>query len=67
MKKALVIGATGTIGSAVCSKFKTAGYETLEATRNSNPKIDIDSMESVNEFFNDGLEFDVIVCAAGEA
>ena len=67
MKKALVIGATGTIGSAVCSQLRNAGYETIETSRNSTQKIDIDSTDSINEFFKINSGFDVIVCTAGQA
>lgn len=67
MKKALVIGATGTIGRAVTSIFKNAGYETIETSRNSTQNINIDSSDSVNEFFNNYSGFDVIICAAGQA
>jgi NAD(P)-dependent dehydrogenase (short-subunit alcohol dehydrogenase family) len=67
MKKALIIGATGTIGSAVMKAFTDAGFETEGVSRKTNPALDIDQTESVDRFWANGSTFDVIVCAAGNA
>ena len=67
MKKILVIGATGTIGSAVCKTFKNAGYDTIETSRNSSINIDIYQTESVKSYFKNNSDFDAIICTAGQA
>lgn len=65
--KALVIGATGTIGNAVKNKLGQAGYEVTGASRNSKPYVDIEKDDSVNELLKNAGKVDVIVCAAGNA
>lgn len=65
--KAIIIGATGTIGKAVAKAFAGAGYDTMEVSRNSNPPIDIDNAASVEKFFSQCGKADVIVSAAGNA
>lgn len=65
--KAIVIGATGTIGKAVSKALEDEGYEVLKASRNSNPGIDIENAASVKAFFNSTGTADVIVVAAGTA
>jgi NAD(P)-dependent dehydrogenase (short-subunit alcohol dehydrogenase family) len=67
MKKALIIGSTGTIGSAVMKSFGEAGFETVGTSRKSTPALDIDQTESVNRFWENNGMYDVIVCAAGNA
>jgi NAD(P)-dependent dehydrogenase (short-subunit alcohol dehydrogenase family) len=67
MKKVLIIGATGTIGKAVAKASKLAGFDTTEASRNTNPSIDIESPESVEKFFSEHSAFDAIICVAGNA
>lgn len=67
MKKALIIGSTGTIGTAVQNLFKIAGYDTIETSRNSATNIDIDNTSSVKDFFKNNSSFDAIVCTAGQA
>ncbi len=67
MKKALVVGATGTIGSAVSKTFQQAGYQVTGTSRNTPPGIDIEDSGSVAEFFAGSDVYDVIICAAGTA
>jgi NAD(P)-dependent dehydrogenase (short-subunit alcohol dehydrogenase family) len=67
MKKALIIGSTGTIGSAVLKAFADAGYDVTGASRNTSPAIDIEDPVSVEKFFIPGRSYDAIICAAGNA
>lgn len=67
MKKALIIGATGTIGSAVSNTFQQEGYQVTRVSRNTTPGIDIENSVSVADFFSQGDLYDVIICCAGTA
>lgn len=65
--KAIIIGATGTIGKAVATAFAESGYDTLEVSRSSNPPLDIDNAASVTKFFSHCGKADVVISAAGNA
>lgn len=65
--KAIVIGATGTIGRAVKNKLETSGYEVTGVSRHSTPPVDIEDENSVTGLLNQAGTVDVIVCAAGNA
>jgi len=67
MKKAIVIGATGTIGRAVATAFKNEGYEVIAASRSSKVKVDLENPASVDEFLEQTGHADAVVCAAGNA
>ncbi len=65
--KIAVIGATGTIGKAVAELLKEKGHEVIEASRSSNPKIDITEPLQIDRFFDQVGEVDAIVSATGSA
>ncbi|HZH71725.1 MAG TPA: short chain dehydrogenase [Mariniphaga sp.] len=65
--KAIVIGATGTIGSAVKRKFEQAGYEVIGASRKSEVSVDLEDENSLSRLLEQAGEVDAIVCAAGTA
>jgi NAD(P)-dependent dehydrogenase (short-subunit alcohol dehydrogenase family) len=65
--KAIVIGGTGTIGSAVVKVFEDTGFEVLAVSRNSQLKADIENEESLDNLFRQSGNIDAIVCAAGNA
>lgn len=67
MEKAILIGATGTIGAAVKRKLELAGYEVAGASRSSEISVDIENEESVRLFLESAGKVDAIVCAAGSA
>lgn len=67
MKKAVVIGATGTIGKAVHQQLTEKGYNVLATSRKSTPSIDIENKESIEGFFADNKNVDSVICAAGGA
>ncbi|MCF8364090.1 MAG: short chain dehydrogenase [Prolixibacteraceae bacterium] len=65
--KAIVIGATGTIGSAVTKVLKESGYEIVAASRNASIKADIENERSVDELLRQSGKVDAIICTAGYA
>lgn len=66
--KAVVIGATGTIGQAVAAALEERGHEVLRVGRTSGDyQADIADPESVKKLFEEAAPFDAVVCAAGEA
>ncbi|KXH83913.1 short chain dehydrogenase [Sporosarcina sp. HYO08] len=65
--KILVIGAKGTLGSAVVEELKDIG-EIIQASRtHADIKVDITSPESIQQMFEEVGEIDAIVCTAGAA
>jgi NAD(P)-dependent dehydrogenase (short-subunit alcohol dehydrogenase family) len=67
MMKAIVIGATGTIGREVVKAFTRAGYEVVESSRNGGLKANLEKPETVEELLKETGKVDVIVSAAGYA
>ncbi len=67
MKKAVIIGATGTIGKAVHQELSERGYDVIATSRKSTPSVDIENKESIGNFFADKKELDAVICAAGDA
>lgn len=65
--KIAVIGATGTIGTAVSFLLEDEGHEVIKSSRNSNPKINIDRSDSIEDFYNRVGNIDAVICAAGIA
>jgi NAD(P)-dependent dehydrogenase (short-subunit alcohol dehydrogenase family) len=65
--KVLVIGATGTIGKGVTELFKQKGYEVIEASRNSNPAVDITNSATIDELYSQVGEVNAIITTAGSA
>lgn len=63
----VVVGATGTIGKAVCNLLKEKGHEVTPSSRNTEPKVNIDKPESIEAFYRKIEPADAIVCAAGNA
>lgn len=65
--KAIVIGATGTIGHEVAERLRESGYEVTGASRHSHVKVDIEDEDSVKKLLERTGQVDVIVSAAGTA
>ena len=63
--KILLIGASGTVGSAV-DKELSARHEIIRIGRNSGDfQVDISDSASIRELFGKTGKFDALVCAAG--
>lgn len=67
MKKSVVVGATGTIGSAVVQLLKANGHHVQSVSRTGEYKMDIENPESIKQFFSRTDDLDTIICAAGNA
>lgn len=65
--KILVVGASGTIGNAVKNLLKKEGHEVIEASRATDPSLDINDPSSIDKFYAELGEVDAIICAAGDA
>lgn len=63
--KALVIGASGTIGNAVTKLLKEKGLEVISASRSTNPGINMENPSSIDSFFAGVDEVDAIIIAGG--
>ena len=63
----IVIGATGTIGSAVAEKLSGSGHQVTTVSRNSTPAVDIDNPASIDAFYAAVGTVDAVVCAGGNA
>lgn len=65
-KRILVVGATGTVGSAVAKRLESVGHEVVRAGRHSGDvQVDIGSEASVHALFERVGELDAIVSASG--
>ncbi|MDX1568114.1 MAG: short chain dehydrogenase, partial [Longimicrobiales bacterium] len=65
--KVLVVGATGTIGSAVVSALEERGHEVLEASRNAEYSVDIRDPDSIRSLYDEIGTVDGVICCAGNA
>lgn len=65
--KVILVGATGTIGSAVNRLLKSKNCEVIGVSRTSNPALNINEPSSIDRFFQNAGKVDAIVCAAGDA
>ncbi|WP_247232897.1 short chain dehydrogenase [Telluribacter sp. SYSU D00476] len=63
----VVLGATGTIGGAIVQLLKEKGHEVIEASRTTQPGIDIAEPSTIDQFFDQVGEVDAIISAAGSA
>lgn len=63
--KALVIGATGTIGAAVADAFTNAGHEVVRVSRNSDPAVDITDPASIAAMYDEVGKVDAVISCAG--
>lgn len=61
LKRAIITGGTGGLGSAIAWKFRAGGWEVVCLGRND---LDLSDSAAVESFFA-GIECDLLVCAAG--
>ncbi|MEJ1364549.1 MAG: short chain dehydrogenase [Candidatus Sedimenticola sp. (ex Thyasira tokunagai)] len=64
--KILVIGASGTIGSAVAAAFDR-GHEVIRASRNGDVQVDLSNPDSIKAMFQAVSGIDAVISAAGNA
>ena len=68
MMKAIVIGASGGIGSAIAAAIEARGGQVVRLSRQSEPTLDIcneASIEGAAQYLSEGGPFDLIVIATG--
>lgn len=63
--KILIIGATGTIGSAVCKNLEFSQHEIISAGRNSVNYVDITSPNSIKAMYQKVVRVDAVICVTG--
>ncbi|WP_210386506.1 short chain dehydrogenase [Corynebacterium sp. HMSC30G07] len=63
--RVVVVGASGTVGQAVAHAFRQQGDEVIEASRRSEPPLDITDPASIDAFFDHVGAVDAIVSATG--
>ncbi|WP_405667449.1 short chain dehydrogenase [Streptomyces sp. NBC_01166] len=64
--KVLVIGATGTIGSAVAHALEASdtSHQVVKASRSGPVKVDLEDPSSLDALFGDLPDLDAVVCCA---
>lgn len=66
--KVLVIGATGTIGSAVATTLEGRGHDVIPVGSTSGSlRVDLGNRESIDQLYAETGSVDAVVCAAGIA
>lgn len=65
--KIILIGATGTIGSAVKDLFEAHDHEVVAASRRAEHRVDLENPESIRHLFAAVGPVDAVVSAAGDA
>jgi len=63
--RALVVGATGTIGTAVADIFADAGHDVLRASRNGAVKVDIEDPASIHAMYDGIGKVGAVISCAG--
>ena len=63
--KALVIGASGTIGSIVADALDARGYDVVRASRSSDPAVDMADPTTVAALLAQTEPLDAVIVAAG--
>jgi NAD(P)-dependent dehydrogenase (short-subunit alcohol dehydrogenase family) len=62
--KVVVIGASGLIGKAVTTLLTDKGHEIVQASRNTQPSLNLDDPASIEAFYKTLGEVDAVICAA---
>lgn len=65
--KAIVIGGTGTIGSAVAKALAAKGHAVVAASRHGEVRVDVEDAAAIEAMFNRVGEVDAVCCCAGDA
>ncbi len=67
MKRVVVVGGTGTIGSAVVAELERDFEVVVVGNTSGDLRVDISSKNSIRDLFEQVGEFDALVSAAGRA
>jgi NAD(P)-dependent dehydrogenase (short-subunit alcohol dehydrogenase family) len=62
--KVVIIGATGLIGKAVTTLLTDKGHEIVQASRNTQPGLNLDDPASIEAFYKTVGEVDAVICTA---
>jgi len=62
--KVLVIGATGTLGSAVADALEGASHQVVEASRSGPVRVDLEDPATLDGLFDEVPDLDAVVCCA---
>jgi NAD(P)-dependent dehydrogenase (short-subunit alcohol dehydrogenase family) len=62
--KVVIIGATGLIGKAVAALLTDKGHEVVQASRNTQPSLNLGDPASIEAFYKTLGEVDAVICAA---
>jgi len=62
--KVLVIGATGTLGSAVADALEGASHQVVKASRSGPVRVDLEDPATLDGLFDEVPELDAVVCCA---
>ncbi|TAN22626.1 MAG: short chain dehydrogenase [Acidobacteria bacterium] len=65
--KIIVVGGSGTIGSAVVKTLEAKRHEVIGASRKAAVKVDLENAGSVRAMFEQVKDVDAVVCCAGDA
>lgn len=65
--KIIIVGATGTIGKVVTTELSKRHIIVKAATKNSDVKVDITSIDSIKEMFRQVGPFDALISTTGSA
>lgn len=63
-KKVIVVGATGTIGTAVSKALAAANYEVVHTSRNGPVRVNLDDPGSIKALFTSIRDVDAVICVA---
>lgn len=63
----VIVGARGTIGSAVAKACEEAGHEVLEASRTGDFAVDMAQKDSIEKLYRVVGSLDAVICCAGQA
>jgi NAD(P)-dependent dehydrogenase (short-subunit alcohol dehydrogenase family) len=63
--KVVIIGSTGLIGKALAALFMHKGYETVQASRKTEPGVDLCDPWSIDSFYKAVGAVDAVICVAG--
>lgn len=62
--KVLVIGATGTLGSAVADALEGASHQVVKASRSGPVRVDLEDPATLDGLFDQVPDLDAVVCCA---